>query len=479
MRCPSCGFESPPRAKFCADCGTSLTGSSPASAPAQRDPLLDKQDETPPPPVRSGAPEAERRQLTVMFCDLVGFTALSEQLDPEELRGIVQDYQAVCAAVVDRFEGHIAQYLGDGLLVYFGAPVAHEDDTQRAVRAGLGIVSELQRWNARSQRTIQVRVGIHTGLVVVGEVGGGAKRERLALGDTPNKAARIQGVAEPDTVVISSATHRLIEGYFACQPLGATALKGLSQPMELHRVLRESGAQSRFEVAVTIGLTPLVGREREADFLLRQWEKVKQGEGQVVLLSAEAGIGKSRMVQVLKERALGPASTTFECRCSSYYQHSALRPLIDLLERMLEVSREDSSQEKLRKLEHVLAQYPLSVEEVVPLLASLLSVPILDRYPSLDLSPEQQKQKTLEALLALLVEGASTRPVLFVMEDLQWIDPSTLEFLDLLIDQGPTARILSVLTFRPEFRPAWTPHVSARRVRNLVPSKWPLPPRCP
>ena len=250
-------------------------------------------------------PEAERRQLTVLFCDLVDSTVLASQLDPEDLREVIRAYQAACATVIEHLEGHIAQYLGDGLLVYFGYPQAHEDDAQRAVRAGLGMVAAVQSLNTplaqRHGVRIAVRIGIHTGVVVVGEVGGGSRQEQLALGDTPNMAARLQGLAAPDTVVLSAATFRLVRGYFTYHDLGAHVLKGVLAPMPVYRILGESGVQSRLEAVVPSRLTPLVGREEEGALLQQRWEQVKAGQGQVVLLSGEAGIGKSRLVQVLKE----------------------------------------------------------------------------------------------------------------------------------------------------------------------------------
>ena len=251
-------------------------------------------------------PEAERRQLTVLFCDLVDSTVLARQLDPEELREVVRAYQETCDKVVARFEGHIAQYLGDGLLVYFGYPLAHEDDAQRAVRAGLGIVEAMRGLNTRLEQErgvhLAVRLGIHTGLVVVGEVGGGTRQEQLALGETPNLAARLQGIAAPNTLVISATTFQLLGGFFACQPLGTPLLKGQAQPLAVYRVLYESMARSRLEAAGSTGWTPLVGREQEIGLLRERWAQVKDGLGQVVLLSGEAGIGKSRLVQVLKEQ---------------------------------------------------------------------------------------------------------------------------------------------------------------------------------
>ncbi len=411
----------------------------------------------------SSRPEAERRQLTVMFCDLVGSTALSERLDPEEWREVVRAYQETCAAVIERYEGHIAQYLGDGVLVYFSYPHAHEDDAQRAVQAGLGIVEAIHHAPLLTAQGVQVRLGIHTGQVVVGEIGSSAKREMLALGETPNLAARLQGLAEPDTVVISTATYRLIEGLLDCRDLGAHTVKGVSTPLQVYQVVGESGMRSRLEAAATRGLTPLVGREEEVGLLSRRWEQTKAGVGQVVMLNGEAGIGKSRLVQILKECIAEETHAQVEYRCSPYYQNSALYPLIDHLQRLLQFTREDSPEEKVRKLEQALrsrdgaqTRADLSLQEVVPLFAALLSLPLPDDlYPPLTLAPQRQKQKTLEALLAWLVMEAERRPVLVIMEDLHWVDPSTLEFLSLLIDQIPTSRLLLLLTFRPDFSPPW------------------------
>src|SRR5712691_4770377 len=411
---------------------------------------------------RREAPEAERRQLTVLFCDLVDSTALAARLDPEELREVVRAYQETCAAVIQRFEGHIAQYLGDGLLVYFGYPLAHEDDAQRAVRARLWIVEAMGQLNTRLARgrgvPLAVRLAIHTGLVVVGEVGGGTRHEQLALGETPNLAARLQGIAAPNTAVISAATFQLLGGFFACQSLGTPALKGLVQPIEVYRVLYESTARSRLDVAGSTGLTPLVGREQEVALLLERWEQVKDGVGQVVLLSGEAGIGKSRLLQVLRAQvATDPQAWLTPCQCSPYHQNSALYPIIDLLERVaLQFERDETPPQKLSKLEGFLVQYGLPLPETVPLFASLLSIPLGSSYASLNVSPEQQKQKTLQAILTILLRRAAQQPLLFVVEDLHWVDPSMLELLSLLVDQGPTARILTLFTFRPDFPPPWT-----------------------
>jgi TOMM system kinase/cyclase fusion protein len=414
------------------------------------------------PPVERRPPEAERRQLTVLFCDLVDSTALASQLDPEELREVVRAYQEVCAKVIARYEGHIAQYLGDGLLVYFGYPRAHEDDAQRAVRAGLGIVEAVGQLNIRLKQDrgveLAVRLGVHTGLVVVGDVGGGPRQEQLALGETPNLAARLQGLAAPNTLVISAATFQLLGGFFACQSIGPHRLKGFAQPLAVYQVLSERTARSRLEAAGSTGLTPLVGREQEIGLLRERWAQVRDGVGQVVLLSGEAGIGKSRLVQVLMEHvATEPQAWLTPCQCSPYHQNTALYPLIELLERVaLRFEREESPPQKLRKLEGFLVQYGLPLAEAVPLFAALLSLPLPADYAPLTVSPERQKQQTLQALLTILLRIAAQQPVLFVMEDLHWVDPSTLELLSLLVDQGPTARILTLWTFRPDFSPPWT-----------------------
>jgi class 3 adenylate cyclase/predicted ATPase len=390
-----------------------------------------------------------------MFCDLVGSTALSEQLDPEELREVVRAYQGVSAEVIRRFEGHIAQYLGDGLLVYFGYPTAHEDDAQRATRTGLGIIAAIHQTPLLQQHGVQVRVGLHTGLVVIGEMGGGHKREQLALGETPNIAARLQGLAEPDTVVLSATTHRLVAGLFACHALGPQTLKGLSTPLSVYYVMGESEAQSRFEVAVSAGLTPLIGRDPEVGLLRERWAQAKGGEGQVVLLRGEPGIGKSRLVQALKEQVTAEGATRIELRCSPYHQNSAFHPLIEHLRRVLQLHPEESPQAKRERLQQRLARYRFPQADTLPLLAALLSLPHPAEVPPLTLSPQKQKQKTQEALVAWITEETEQAAVYCVWEDLHWADPSTLEVLTLLLDQVPTTRLLALLTFRPDFSPPW------------------------
>jgi len=353
----------------------------------------------------------ERRQLTVMFCDLVGSTALSARLDPEELREVVQAYQQTCATIIRRHEGYVAQYLGDGLLIYFGYPVAQEDAARQAVQAGLEILAAMQRQNiVTDQNTpLQVRIGIHTGLVVVGEIGGEDRREQLALGETPNLAARLQGIAAPDTVVISAATARLVHGYFTVQALEAQSLKGIDQPLVVYRVLRESGLRSRLQVARTIGLTPLVAREREVGLLLERWAQVKGGGGQGVLICGEPGIGKSRLVQTLTEQVMAEPHARLVCRGSPYHRHSALYPVIDLLERVLEFQRDDSPEQKLDKLTNNLAQFSSLSPDMYARIASLLSLPTA-RFSLSPLPPQRLRQKTLEALLAWLWRARINNP---------------------------------------------------------------------
>src|SRR5713101_1256448 len=470
--CPVCGFFNLPHAKFCAHCLPTLGAAgtpSPAKSRTRKGtqrPRRATQSARPPATARSrsASPEAERRQLTVMFCDLVGSTPLAEKLDPEDLREVILAYQQVCAEEIRRCEGYLARYVGDGLLVYFGSPQAHEDDARRAVRAGLGMVAALPALNTRLQQTVKilcdfplhVRIGIHTGLVVVGDMGGGGYRDPLAIvGETPNIAARVQGIAEPNTVVISAATARLVQGLFECQDRGPQELKGVSTLVSVYRVLRESEAQSRFEVAVSTGLTPLVGRDEELGLLRRRWEQAKAGEGQVVLLSGEPGIGKSRLAQTLKEQASAEGATRIEFRCSAYHQNSAFYPLIEHLQRLLQFAREETPQAKLTKLQQTFAAYRFPQADTLPLLAALLSLPHPEGTPPLTLSPQKQKQKTQEALVAWLREDAERQAVYNVWEDLHWADPSTLELLTLFLDQVPTTRLLVLLTFRPEFAPPW------------------------
>jgi class 3 adenylate cyclase/predicted ATPase len=406
-----------------------------------------------------GPAEAERRQLTVMFCDLVGSTELAGRLDPEVLRDVVRSYQQACDGVIGRLHGHVAQYLGDGVLVYFGYPVAREDDPRRAVRAGLGIIEAIAVLNTRLQHeaevTLAVRIGIHTGPVVVGEIGGESRREALALGETPNVAARLQAIAEPDTIVISAATQRLLAGSVTVTDLGAHMLKGLPAPLRVYRVESDSGAAHPLDAAAGQTLTPLVGRDQEVGLLLDRWEHVKDGRGHVVLLSGEPGIGKSRLARVLKDHIAAERYVRWECRCSPYHQDSALYPLIDLFQRTLEFDRDDTPGGRFAKLAAGLARYNLARSEAVALWAALLSLPVPDQHPPLDLTPQRQKEKTFEAIVALLLALAAEQPLLFVVEDLHWADPSTRELVDFILGQVPAASILMLMTTRPEFRAPW------------------------
>jgi TOMM system kinase/cyclase fusion protein len=408
----------------------------------------------------SPPPDAERRQLTVVFCDLVESTKLASQLDPEDLREVVRAYQKVCSEIITRYEGHIAQLLGDGLLVYFGYPQAHEDDAQRAVRAGLSMLAAMGDLNQGLQQAkgiqLGVRLGIHTGLVVIGEMGGEGRQEQLALGEVPNIASRIEGLAAPNTIAISEATYHLVQGYFDCQDLGAQILRGVSQPLNVYRALGASGVHNRLEVAQTRGLTPLVGREQEVGILVERWEQVKAGHGHVVLLTGDPGIGKSRLVQTLKDHVANEPHLRWECRSVEHYQNTALFPLTDLFQRLLRFQAEDTPNEKLAKLEQMLSQYRLPLGESVPLFAPLLSLSLPEnRYTPLNVSPQRQRQKTLETIVTILLELAERQPVLFILEDLHWTDPTTLELLNLMIEQIPTTSILTVLTCRPHFQPAW------------------------
>ena len=405
-------------------------------------------------------PEAERRQLTVLFCDLVGSSELSQRLDPEVYRDVLQAYQSRCTEAIARYEGHIAQYLGDGLLVYFGYPQAHEDDAERALRAALDLLRDMETLNARLEveysLKVAVRIGVHTGPVIVGEIGGGERSEMLALGDTPNIAARLQGIAEPDSVVISHTTLRLVAGLFVTEDLGMPVLKGISERVRVHRVTQPSGGvRSRLAPANGSGLTPFVGREQELGLLLDRWEQAQEKRGQAVLISGEPGIGKSRLAHQLWQRLGETPHTALECRCSAFTRNSALYPVIELVEQGLRFADGDTSEQNFGRLERGLELAGFELAEAVPLFAALLSLRMPERYSPPDVSPQLQRQQTLEALLTWLVGMAERQPVLLVVEDLHWADPTTLEWLGLLIEQCPTAGMLILLTFRPDFSPPW------------------------
>jgi class 3 adenylate cyclase/predicted ATPase len=411
-----------------------------------------------PEPAR-GTLEAERRQLTVMFCDLVGSTDLSGKLDPEDLREVVRAYQETAAEVIEPYEGYIAQYLGDGLLIYFGFPVAHEDDAQRAAHVGLGIVEAITttlnpRLEGEKGVQLAVRIGIHTGAVVVGEMGGGNRHENLATGGTVNIAARLEGLASPNTVVISSVTERLLRGAFTLEDMGHHELKGVTEPMQIFHVLDPMEAHEDDQHTLS-GIHFLVGRDEEMGLLLRRWEQSKEGLGQVVLLSGTAGIGKSSLVEMLRAHVRDEELPRIALRCSSHHRNSALYPVITHVEHFLHFERDDAPITKLDKLEQGLQTYSRPLREVVPLFAGLLSVPLAGRYSDLTLTSQQQQQQTLDALVAWMLEEAERQPILVAWEDLHWADPTTLEMLGLILEQTPTVPMLHVLTFRPEFSPPW------------------------
>ncbi|WP_439364696.1 AAA family ATPase [Bradyrhizobium sp. DASA03005] len=416
------------------------------------------------------ASEAERRQLTVMFVDLVDSTALAARLDPEEMAEVLRTYQNAVTGAIGRFEGHVAKYMGDGVLAYFGYPRAHEDEAERAVRAGLAAVAAVHSLASAHGEMLAVRIGIATGPVVVGElIGEGAAREETVVGDTPNLAARLQTLAEPDTVVISTRTRELIGGLFELAELGLQILKGFPDPLRAWRVVGEGAAESRFEALHGAGLTPLVGRDHEIGLLLEQWERAKEGEGQVVLLAGEPGIGKSRLVRALRERLENEPHTALSHYCSSHHQTSPLHPVIGLLERAAGFAADDLVATRLDKLEALLALSSDDVPVVAPLLAALLSLEAGARYPPLDLSPHRQKERTLEVLVDQVLGLATRRPVLALYEDVHWADPTSLELLDLLIDRVQGAPVLVLITFRPQFEPSWTryAHVTALTLSRL------------
>lgn len=430
----------------------------------------------PAPPPRPAA-EAERRHLTVMFCDLVGSTALSERLDPEDVREILNIYHDVTQKAIAGYEGFMAKYMGDGLLIYFGYPQAHEDDAMRAVRSGLRIIEAVrgisaqfeERWGVR----IGVRLGVHTGMVVAGEMGAGEVRETLAIvGETPNIAARLQEVAESNSLVISAATYRLLAGNFECSSLGACALKGLSEPLLVYQVLQENSARTRLDADAEGNLIPLVGREPEMALLEHSWRLACSGHSQTVLLCGEPGIGKSRLVWEMKRKASEePGAWLTECHASQYHRNSAFSPIIDLLERtVLQFERHATSAEKLAKVEGFLLEYGLDLAANVPLFAALLSIPFEESYAPLGLSPDRQRQKTLDTLAAIILARSARQPVLVVVEDLHWVDASTLDLIDILLRQEPKYRFLLLLTCRPEFTPPWgdPPHCTTLPLKNLL-----------
>ena len=410
---------------------------------------------------------AERRQVTVMFSDLVGSTALSARMDPEDLREVISAYQKCVAATVQRYGGFIAKYMGDGVLVYFGYPQAHEDDAERAVRAGLELVAAVGA--LKTHATLQTRVGIATGLVVVGDlIGSGASQEQAIVGETPNLAARLQGIAEPNSVVIAESTRKLVGNLFELQDLGAQDLKGISGRVQAWGALRPSSVESRFDALHASPLTELVGREEELELLRRRWSKAKTGEGQLVLLSGEPGIGKSRLTAALLERLAAEPHTRLRYFCSPQHTDSALYPIISQMERAAGFTHNDTLQAKFDKLDALLASSSTPRNDAA-LLADMLSLPSDGRYPTLELAPQQRRQKTLEALTAQLEALSRSGPVLMIFEDVHWVDPSSLEVLGRTVDRLKTLPVLLTITYRPEFDPPWIgrPYVTALNLNRL------------
>jgi class 3 adenylate cyclase/tetratricopeptide (TPR) repeat protein len=422
------------------------------------------------PPAIDNAPgdAAERRQVTVMFSDLVGSTALATSMDPEDLRELISAYQKCVAETVRRFGGFVAKYMGDGVLVYFGYPQAHEHDAERAVRAGLELISAVTGLKLRA--SLQTRVGIATGLVVVGDlIGSGEAQERGIVGETPNLAARLQGIAEPNMVVVAESTKRILGILFELQDLGPRDLKGITGPSRAWAALRASSVASRFEALHATGLTALVGREEELELLLRRWSKAKTREGQVVLVSGEAGIGKSRLTAALLERLAAEPHLRLRSFCSPQRTDSALHPSIGQIERAAGLAYNDTPQARLDKLDALLKQTSTSIEDAA-LFAEMLSLPNDGRYPALDLTPQQRRQRTLEALVSQLEAMTGQSPVLIIFEDAHWTDPTSLELFGLVVERIQSLRALLIVTFRPEFNPPWVgrPHVATLTINRLT-----------
>jgi class 3 adenylate cyclase len=438
-----------------------LSGSSAAPAPLAQP--------TTSAPAHLATDAAERRQLTVMFCDLVGSTAMSARLDPEDMRDVIGVYHRCCAGLIERGGGFVAKYMGDGVLAYFGYPQAHEHDAERAVQAGLAIVEAAPKLVTAAGSASRVQIGIATGLVVVGDlIGSGEAQERGVVGDTPNLAARLQAIAEPGTVVIAEGTRRLLGNLFELQDLGAKDLKGISGPARAWAAMRPSSAESRFEALHAGDLTTLVGRDEELELLLRRWSRAKAGEGQVVLLSGEAGVGKSRLTAALLERLGGAPHTRLRYFCSPQHTDSALYPLIGQMERAAGLTRDDARKAKLDKLDAVLVPTSTSIEHAA-LFAEMLSLPNDGRYPALDPSAPQRRQRTFEALVSQVEALTRQSPVLMIFEDAHWADPTSLDAFSRTVDRIAGLRALLIVTFRPEFEAPWIgrPHVTSLTLNRL------------
>ncbi|MCK6549081.1 AAA family ATPase [Myxococcota bacterium] len=456
-RCARCGFENPAIMRFCGGCGQPLARGSVPVPPASTDPYaalpgaaeIDGA-------ARAGdmSGEGDRRQITVLFCDLVGSTKLSEELDPEELRELVRKYQLASEEVVSRYEGHIAQYLGDGILVYFGFPVAHEDDPWRGVSAGLGILDAMRTLNDHlppKGPKLSVRVGIHTGFGVAGDVGGKLRREQLVIGRAPNVAARLQGLADPDSVVVSDDTRRLVEGFFEFHGLGAREIKGISEPVGVHLVLAAKDVRGRFEVTRSRGLSPFLGREKDLELLRARFEDARAGHGQAVLITAEPGLGKSRLVHELEQLTKGVARTIV-AQAAPHSQNDPFVPIIELVRDLVGIERREATDAKLAKLSKRLEERGITAPEALPLVATFVGLPAPATTALVGMSPHKLRETTLRFVVQLLVAEASTGPLVVEFEDLHWADPSSLDVTRRLIEACGSAPVLVLLTARPQFQ---------------------------
>ena len=476
-QCRHCGFQNGAEDRFCGGCGSPLDSpqQTTAASPVRTDTSESVREEGAREPLVAGGDEAQNRQITVLLCDIVNWTTLSRQIDGEDLRDVIRKCQDAWNKAVDPLEGFVARYMGDAALVYFGYPQAHEDDPERALRAGLAIVEGVRRLETEATKALgielQMRVGIATGPVVVGDViGEGASLERAVVGETPNLAARLQTLAAPNQVIVSDATHRIIGQVFDYEDLGRRELKGFDAPVQAWRVIGESAVPDRFEATHSDReITPLIGREEELDLLMHRWQKAVNGEGQVAIIEGQPGIGKSRLTQALRSAIDAKSRTLLRYFCTPYHQGSALFPLVSQMERAAEIDREDPVNVRLDKLEALIESSGTDPASVAPLFASLMSLPIEERYGPLKLSPQQQRERTYDAFEEQLRQLASRRPVLVVFEDVHWADPSTLEILDRSVFYIKSLPVFVVLTFRPETRPTWVdePHVTTISLNRL------------
>ncbi len=418
------------------------------------------------PTVPTADQSAERRQLTVMFVDLVGSTSMSAKLDPEEMREVIRDFQNAVAGEIARLDGHVAKFMGDGALAYFGWPRAHENEAERAVRAGMALLEAIGRLRAPDGTTLSARIGIATGLlVVVGDlVGEGSAREEAVVGDTPNLAARLQALAKPDQIVVAETTTRLLGGLFELEDLGQQELKGLGDPVATYAVIGERTLESRFAGRGSAVLSEIVGRDQELALLMERWDQASNSEGQMVLLTGEAGIGKSRITQALFDELQDHDHTKIRYQCSPYHTDSALYPAIQQLRLSAEFVAQDDNEARLDKLEALLGQGTSNMAAHAALIAPLLALNAESRYGASDLSPEQLRSRLLQALIDQLVGLAEARPVFFVIEDAHWIDPTTLELVQLALNAVAHSRILVLMTARPTFEHGFGGHPVVTRL---------------